>query len=200
MTAVRKLVEDAEGRDERVILYGIGWATYEALRDSIDSPGVRMTYLEGTLEIMTVSEEHESIKKRVARLLELWSVERDVRLQGFGNTTFKRKAKKRGLEPDECYVRDRVTLGARPDLAIEVVLTSGGLDKLAVYAGLGVPEVWFVEAGQIHVRVLRGGRYEGRVTSALVPELDLVQLARFAKNPDQHAAAVAYRKALAKAR
>lgn len=200
MTAARTLVDDLVAKDDRIILYGIAWDTYESLRDSIDSPGVRMTYLEGTLEIMTVSEEHESIKTRVARLLELWSLERDIRLQGFGNTTFKKKAKKRGLEPDECYVRDRIALGARPDLAIEVVLTSGGIDKLAVYAGLGVPEVWFVEAGQIHVRVLKGTRYEGRATSALLPELDLVQLAKFAKNADQHAAAVAYRRALAKVR
>lgn len=30
-----------------------------------------------------------------------------------------------------------------PDLSIEVVVTSGGVDKLARYQALGVPEVWF---------------------------------------------------------
>lgn len=181
--------------DQRVMLSGVDWATYVSLRDRYESPAVRMTYLKGTLELMSPSPLHESIKTRINRLLSMWAIERDVPLQGFGSTTFRREQVERGLEPDECYV-----LGAQldevPDLAIEVVVTSGGIDKLAVYAPLGVPEVWFWMDGSFQVRVLVAGRYEAREQSALLPQLDLVQLASFCHEPNQHEALKAYRAAL----
>jgi Uma2 family endonuclease len=57
--------------------------------------------------------------------------------------TFRKPAKERGLEPDECYVLQ--TLRDVPDIAIEVAYRHGVIDKLHVYAGLGVKEVWLWE-------------------------------------------------------
>ncbi len=66
--------------EPRILLERISWATYVALSDSApDSPGVRMTYLEGALEIMTTSRGHEVTKTQIARLLELFCLERDIR-------------------------------------------------------------------------------------------------------------------------
>jgi hypothetical protein len=45
--------------EEQRVLEGVSWATYVMLRDSVDSPGVRMTYFEGALEIMSPSRAHE---------------------------------------------------------------------------------------------------------------------------------------------
>lgn len=183
--------------DQRVVVYGVDWATYESLRERLDRPGLRMTYREGTLELMTPSRSHEDYKKRIARLLELWALEKDVPLKGYGQTTFKKEAAASGLEPDECYVLGG-ELADTPDLAIEVVLRSGGLNKLDVYAGLGIREVWFWIDGGLQIRVLTEGRYEPRARSALLPTLDLEELARFARETDQHAALKAYRAALAR--
>jgi Uma2 family endonuclease len=165
---------------------------YLSLREADDSPGLRMTYDRGNLELMSPSPEHEDLKTTLARLIEVYAIERDVPLYGYGSTTFRRQTKEQGLEPDECYC-----LGGKlrevPDFALEVVLTSGGLEKLPIYAGLGVPEVWFWEDEAFHVHALREGGYEEIPGSAILPGLDLAVVARFARTRDQHQAAKAFR-------
>jgi Uma2 family endonuclease len=185
--------------EQRVILSGVPWDVYVALRDAVDSPGVRMTYLEGELEIMSPLPEHEDAKKTIARLIEVYALERNVPLYGYGQTTFRAAAKARGLEPDECYCVGR-KLQDFPDIALEVVLTHGGIQKLLVYAGLGVREVWFWEDDALHLHTLRGDRYEPIAASEALPGLDLEALARFARLSDQHQAVVAFRDWLREAR
>ena len=174
-----------------MLLHDVPWATYVTLRDTVDSPGLRMTYLEGWLEIMTPSRLHEVSKKQIARLLELFCLERDIPLFGYGSTTFRKEEKQRGLEPDECYCRDadRET----PDVALEVVVASSALDKLEVYAGLGIQEVWVFEAGQFRILSLEGDTYRVIEVSAFFPEVDLERVAHHAAEPDQHRALRAFR-------
>jgi Uma2 family endonuclease len=86
----------------------------------------------------------------------------------------------------------------RPDLAIEVVWTSGGIDKLEVYARLGVGEVWLWRDGRIEVHVVRGGHYESATRSALFPELDIELLASFLDRPTALQAVRAFREAIRK--
>lgn len=182
------------GEEQRILLPNVPWSTYVVLRDSIESPGVRMTYLEGWLEIMSPSRGHEVGKKQIARLLELFCLEKDIPLFGYGSTTFRKEEKERGLEPDECYCRDADR--EIPDIAIEVIATHGGIDKLEVYRGLGVREVWVFEAGAFRVLALRASRYETIGASEVLPEVDLAVIARFAAETDQHAALRAYRDSL----
>lgn len=184
-------VPSASGDEPRVLLPDVPWAAYVVLRDAIESASVRMTYLEGRLEIMTPSRTHEISKKQVARLLELFCLERDIPLFGYGSMTMRKEEKKRGLEPDECYSR-----GAEkelPDVALEVVVTRGAIDKLDVYRGLGVREVWVIEKLALQVFSLRGEQYEPIARSEVFPELDHTRLLHFAASADQHAALKAYR-------
>src|SRR4051812_25964594 len=104
--------------EQRVLLTGVPWDTYVALRDSVDTPGVRMTFCEGALEIMAPLPGHEIGKKSIARLIEMWAIERDVALQGYGSTTFRSAAKARGLEPDECYCIGHLLVDV-PEVVIE---------------------------------------------------------------------------------
>lgn len=177
--------------ERRVLLSGVPWSTYVVLRDSLESPSVRMTYLDGELEIMSPSREHEVDKKQIARLLELFCLERDIPLFGYGSTTFRKEEKRRGLEPDECYCRgaDREI----PDIALEVIVMHGAIDKLEVYRGLGIREVWTFEDGTFRVLSLRADRYELIGVSEVLPEVDLARIAHFAVEPDQHAALRAFR-------
>lgn len=175
--------------DQRVILHGIPWAHYEimlAVRG--DAPVPRMTYLRGDLELMSPSRAHESIKTLVARLLEAYALEARLPLNGFGSWTIKSALRKRGAEPDECYVLGDIGSKERPDIAIEVCWTSGGLDKLDTYRGLEVPEVWLWKDGVIQVHVLRSGEYEQVAASALLPGLHLDLVSRYASWSDQSAA------------
>ena len=176
------------------MLRGVPWAAYVVLRDAIESASVRMTYLEGVLEIMSPSRAHEVEKKQIARLLELFCLERDIPLFGYGSTTFRKEEGARGLEPDECYCRGGD--GAVPHLALEVIKTRGSIDKLEVCRGLGVREVSVFEEGVFQVFVLRAGAYQASPASEVLPELDLAELARFAVQEDQPAALRAYRDAL----
>ena len=125
--------------DRRFLLHGIPWQIYLSLREADDSPGLRMTYDRGNLELMSPSPEHEDLKTTLARLIEVYAIERDVPLYGYGSTTFRRQAKEQGLEPDECYC-----LGGKlrevPDFALEVVLTSGTELKLVFPQAAAMPE------------------------------------------------------------
>src|SRR5689334_19843875 len=87
-----------DGGEHRVLLAGVPWETYVTLRDANNSPALRMTYLDGALEIMSPLPDHEDTKTLIGRLIELYAIERDVRLYGYGNTTFRNAMKKGGLE------------------------------------------------------------------------------------------------------
>ncbi|HEV3191373.1 MAG TPA: Uma2 family endonuclease [Polyangiaceae bacterium] len=85
-------------------------------------------------------------------------------------------AEERGGEPGECYEVN----GPKefPDLAIEVVWTSGGIDKLEIYRAFGVREVWIWRDARIEVHALRGSAYERVVKSEVFADLDLAVVAR----------------------
>jgi Uma2 family endonuclease len=185
-----------EDFDQRVILHGVTWKQYEtilAIRG--DAAGVRIAYLAGELELMSPSRGHERTKTLIARLLEAYAEERGLEFDGYGSLTMRSAPRKRGAEPDECY---EVGGGPKkfPDLAIEVVWTSGGLDKLEIYRGLRVREVWFWTRRGLELHVLRSGRYERVERSELLPDLDLALLVSFLGETSQTRAVRRYREAL----
>ncbi|MFO5495042.1 MAG: Uma2 family endonuclease [Cuspidothrix sp.] len=162
--------------DQILLMNGINWNIYEILLQRFESIShYRFKYLEGTLEIMSPSRRHEFDKKIIALLLETYFIEKDIDFYPLGSTTFRREAAARGIEPDECYCFDSEK--SVPDLAIEVVVTSGGLDDLLIYQGLGVPEVWVWQNHQISLYFLRGDKYENISKSEFLPDLDLTLLA-----------------------
>jgi Uma2 family endonuclease len=136
-----------------------------------------VTYLEGTLELLRPSLLHAEAKTIIARLIEVRAIERNVDLRGFGGATFRREARLRGLEPDECYKLGKLDEDAVPDIAIEVVVTNPLVDKLAVHAGLRVSEVWVwtPDTQVVAVNRLVGTGYEARERSVILPALDLVE-------------------------
>jgi Uma2 family endonuclease len=186
--------------EQRFVLHRVPWAMYVALRDALDDQGgLKMTYLQGELELMSPSGLHEDAKKIIARLIEVWATERDVDLRGFGGTTFRNELTQRGLEPDECYKLGALREGDIPDIAIEIIVTSGLVDKMAVYAGLGVSEVWTwrPDASAITVHRLIDGAYVAQAHSNVLADLDLAVLARFIQpGENQTRLARAYRAAI----
>lgn len=184
--------------EQRLVLEGVTWQQYEALVTLFMNqfPALRMTYLEGSLELMTTSPEHERLKTIIARLIEAFAEELDLDLNGYGSATFRQEAAARGLEPDECYCLGE--LQAVPDIALEIALTSGGIDKLKVYQGLGVKEVWFWEKQQLSLYGLTetGDTYEALERSQLLPKLDVALLASYVESSRQTQAVKAYRLAL----
>jgi Uma2 family endonuclease len=106
------------------------------------------------------------------------------------------KSVARGAEPDECYVFGHVAEPERPDLVIEVVWTSGGIDKLDIYRRLAVPEVWYWRNGRISVHVLDGEQYREASSSVALAGIDLVELVSYMDASSTSQALRAYRDAL----
>lgn len=146
---------------------------------------------------MSPSVHHELLKTRLARLIEVYAEENDIPLEGCGSWTLKDRAKQAGLEPDECYVVGSAADADRPDFAIEVVWTSGGVEKLDIYRALGVSEVWFWKDSDLTFYQLRGGKYHRAVRSKYLPRLDPSLLAQFMSGPNQTSAVRAFRRKLA---
>lgn len=199
MVAAESVPDEHPQEDHFVILRGATWADYQrvqALRGEKAVP--RITYLEGTLQLMTPSMDHESIKSMIGRLVEVWCLEHGVDFSPVGSWTIEDPSVARGAEPDECYVFGPVSGATRPDLAIEVVWTSGGIDKLRVYAELGVREVWYWRRSVITPYVLRAGGYVAVERSECLAALDLGLLATFVARRDGSASATmrAYRDTL----
>jgi Uma2 family endonuclease len=195
MVAASPFVEQACEPDRRFVVESVPWSAYEHIREALDeaNAGIRLTYLEGVLELMSPSRDHEAIAKLIARLVEAFAEERDLSLNGYKSSTFRKQAGLRGLEPDECYSLG--PLGDVPDIAIEVVLSSGLVDKLEVYRGLVVPEVWVFRSGTLAVyRLDSDGAYRTQGRSELLPDLDIRELASFVSaDADQTSAVRAYR-------
>jgi Uma2 family endonuclease len=191
------LDSDPSQHDQRVMLGGMSWKDYEvllALRG--DRRGVRAYYLDGAIELMSPSSGHENLKTMLARLLEAWADEQGLEFNGYGSWTLKSVPNEVGAEPDECYVVGAISKEL-PDLAIEVNWTRGGLQKLDIYRGLGVREVWMLDRTlRVQVHALRPHGYELIEASELLPKLDLAWLAGFLSHESQSQAVRALRGAM----
>jgi len=156
---------------QTVLLNHISWKTYESLlEDHLDSSAPRFAYDRGVLEIMSPSPEHERANRRMAQLVlaicEVWELD----AEDFGSTTYKREDIERGFEPDSCFyieneplVRDKdrldLDVDPPPDLVIEIDVTSFSMNKLPLYASIGVPEIWRYEDAEIEILLFDDGSY-----------------------------------------
>lgn len=136
-----------------LILSDVPWKQYVQLLRILDEQHVRLTFDRGVLEIMTLSHEHESEGYIVCRFVDTLTEVLAMPVKGGRSTTFKRRKKLKGLEPDGCWwiknearVRGKKKIDLRidpaPDLALEIDISHSSLDRMKIYAALGVTEVW----------------------------------------------------------
>ena len=189
--------DDTADTDQIIVFHDVSWEDYERVLEMRgDKSAPRINYLEGELEIVSPSKDHEQIKSFIGFLLETWCIDRGIEVTPFGSWTLKGEKKDRGAEADECYVfgtepRDR------PHLAIEVEWTGrGGIDKLRLYEKLGVDEVWIYRKGVISVYVLRGETFERSERSGVLPDLDRALLASMLDRDTLNQAVRDFRRAL----
>jgi Uma2 family endonuclease len=201
-TAGMMLAERLDSRDDEPAVDNFvhmraTWSDYEqVLRMRGERRRPRLAYEDGVLELMSPSNEHESITARIGRLVEVWCDEHTIEFNPVGSWTLKNKRKRGGVEPDECYVFGDNPRKPRPDLVIEVIWTSGGIDKRDLYHRFGVPEIWFWRQGQISVDSYRAQGYHESKRSRLLPDIDLVELLSFLDQLPTSKAMRAYRAAI----
>lgn len=183
--------------DQRVILHGVTWAGFEAqlgLRGDVAGP--RIAYLDGVMELMSPSRDHERIKSYIGCLIEAFALERGLELSPYGSWTLRDQPQASGLEPDECYIIGLDQSPERPHLAIEVTWTHGGIDKHEIYRRLGVPELWHWEDGKLDVYELHAGQYHRIEESKQLPGIDLKVLVSLLDEPTVTRAVRAFRAAM----
>lgn len=171
-------------KEQRFTLPGYyTWEEFEAI-DSLmkDAPGLRITYLDGCVELMTLGEDHEQISRVLTIFIALYLFDKGIKFIPVGSATRSDKSKDVSFQPDESYY-----LGDKkehPDLAIEVTITSGGIDKLEKYKRFKIAEVWFWENNQILLYRLCENSYEQVSSSEFLPELDIALLMPCVQMPD----------------
>jgi Uma2 family endonuclease len=157
--------------EERTFLQGISWSLYENLLAEIGDNGkARLSYYQGNLEFMTPLPVHENYNRQIERAIVVVAEEVEQNYNLFGSMTIKRPDLAAGKEPDSCYyfanepaVRGKTKLDFTqdppPDLAVEIDITSSSLNQLALYATLGVGEVWRYDGVELIFYQLQSGKY-----------------------------------------
>lgn len=166
---------------EPFLFQGLTWREFKAVEQLIDRPGYRLSFLDGVLEIRQMpGEAHETVKKRIGALVELYLLMAGFDFTPTGSMTLESEVGSVKREADESY---KLAPGrSRPDLAIEIVVTRGGINKLEAYKRLKIAEVWFWEDGVLDLYHLRGEGntldYEKIARSEAVNGIDLDLLCR----------------------
>ncbi len=170
--------------DQRNLLRDVDWQTYLALSDTTDRSGCRLTYDRGELEIMTPSMPHERFGTMIARMIERYSEIFDIEIRSVASTTFRRADMHRGFEADEAYYVQNaelirgiaqvdLTVHPPPDLVVEIEISRSAIDKMSLFAAIGVPEVWRYDRQSLAVCCLEKQTYKPSVTSQVFPGFPL---------------------------
>jgi Uma2 family endonuclease len=169
----------------------IPWEEYESLlEDLVDRPGLRVSYDEGRLEIMSPLSEHEDYKDFILQLTRLLSEEFNIPLEPRGSTTWKRRKLRKGAEPDTCFYVTNAhrIIGKRfidlesdppPDIVVEIDTTNESMSKFPIYGALGVPEIWqyngkrvqmYALSPELHYLTIPASRFFPTLTDSLLNE------------------------------
>jgi Uma2 family endonuclease len=175
---------------QHYVLEDASWELYEMLLRDIGNRPIRVTYDQGTMEITSPTVEHEDAKKLIGRMIDMLTFTLNMPVKSLGSTTFRRRDRAKGLEPDECYyfkdeakMRGRKRLDLRkdppPELVVEIDITHRSVPREPIYAALGVPEIWRYDGVRLQCLHLKGEQYVVRKMSLAFPFLEPALLQQF---------------------
>ena len=190
VTTTSTPVEQRITPENRVILKGVSWSTFKALLADVgDDRAWRIAYDRGVLEIRRPLEEHEEPKRLIESFVEAIVDELEIELRSLGSLTLEREDLTRAVEPDSCfYIQNESLVRGRninlpndppPDLAIESDYTNSSVNKDAIYAALGVPELWRYQRQSLQVYHLVEGKYQKCDRSLAFPLLPVGEIPSF---------------------
>jgi Uma2 family endonuclease len=157
-------VLDREIVDSRVVLSG-NWEQFQLIqKGSEDSPGIKLSFFAGAIEILMPGFQHKNFSEIIGYLVTTFLLMKGIRFYPSGSIT-QEKTGEVSTQADKSFCLGEIK--SIPDLSIEVVYTSGGLSKLPKYRALGVPEVWFWEDGTLRLYHLQEDGYQEVIQSQL---------------------------------
>jgi Uma2 family endonuclease len=175
-------------KNQSVVLHNISWNSYKTISDALQNETpAHFTFDRGRLEIMALSLKHENLKKILAMLFERLSEFLEIEIFAGGSTTFQREDLDRGFEPDECYyIRNAELMRGQesvnlefdppPDLIIEIDVKHSSLNRMSIFAAIGVPEVWRYDGERLEIYLLKGSGYIETGASAVLSNASVGKL------------------------
>ena len=164
--------DNLQQKDKLFICSNTSWDEYEAiLQQKANSSAYRISFLNGVLKIMSPSRNHEITKDFIYLLIVAYCDAIELDYYPLGSTTLKQKDKSVGKEPDTSFCFD--SLKQIPDLAVEVIFSSGSVEDLEKYRRLGVEEVWFWIDNCLEIYVLIDNSYQKQSKSKHLANLDI---------------------------
>jgi Uma2 family endonuclease len=183
--------------DTVVIFHNATWADYEELLAQVgEASGLRISFNDGTLKVMTLSHEHEKYADFVKRLVSALSLRLRINILFFGSATMKKQKQTKGNEPDASfYVQTAAAIGNRiqldlsvdppPDVVVEVDIHHDSRDNYPIYAILGVPEIWRYDGQEMTILHLQEAGYVSAERSRALPLLTSQVLTAYLRRMQQ---------------
>ena len=165
-----------------VTFHDVSWDEYEELLEQVgEAPGLRISYDNGSLCVMTISSEHEKYASFINSLTTAIKLRLRIDILAFGSATMRKRKRKKGNEPDACfYVQTASLIGNRihldfetdppPDIAVEIDVHHDSRSKFPIYSALGVPEIWRYDGQEMSIYHL--AKDAGEIEASLYVEQD----------------------------
>ncbi|MGD1858323.1 MAG: Uma2 family endonuclease [Leptolyngbyaceae cyanobacterium] len=184
--------------EKRFVFHSLDWQRYQTLRQTLSRErNVRFTYMQGILEVTQSLEIHEFCTRLIELFIRILVVELGMKVKTMGSTTLDRERLDRSAEPDDAYyIQNQPIVAGRdvdlekdppPDLVVEVDITHTDINKLQLYAAMGVPEFWRYNGKTWRIYALRDDQYtevEESPTFPLVPKTKLYEFLSTARHDE----------------
>jgi Uma2 family endonuclease len=182
--------------EKRVTFHHLNWQSYQQILHALpQSRSTRLTYDRGVLEITMPLEEHEFARELIGIFIRILVIELGLKIKTMGSTTLEREDLDRSPEPDNAYYIQTYALVAGrtidltqdppPDLVVEVDITHTDIDKLRLYAAMGVPEFWRYGGQGWRIYQLQDSQYQEVETSPTFPFVPKTKLYEFLEQAQQ---------------
>ena len=176
--------------EKRVVFHHLNWQSYQQILQALpESRSARLIYDQGTLEITMPLEDHEFAAELIGRFIYFLVVELGLRIKSMGSTTLNREELDRGAEPDKAYyIQNQFRVAGKkidlkqdppPDLVVEVDITHTDINKLALYASMGVSEFWRYNGQVWRIYQLQDSQYQEVEVSPTFPFVPKTKLYEF---------------------
>ena len=165
---IQTLKQPRASEDKVNVYHDRTWEQFKHIQTGLESsPGVRLSFYEGVVELFMPGQPHEIFKRIISSLLDFFFFHWSVRVTPTGSVTQEQEGVA-SAQADDSFCFGEVK--PIPDLSIEVIFKSGSTAKLNRYQALGVPEVWFWEDGLFTLHRLGDNGYT-RIYKSQIPEL-----------------------------
>ncbi|WP_016950758.1 Uma2 family endonuclease [Anabaena sp. PCC 7108] len=185
------MVTTATPAETRALLENITWQTFKTMLAEMGSNRTnRITYDHGIIEIMTPQKPHENSNRLIEVFVGVLCEELGLEVNRVGSLTLTRDDLEYGAEPDSSYyiqnellVREKENIDLAfdppPDLVLEVEYSRPKIDKLKLYAAMGIPEFWRFNGTTLRIYTLTNKQYSETQISPTFAPISIKEIPRF---------------------